>query len=114
MSDLGFSVSLAESTFVVGLLFGLVALANLHVYRPSLEPLRSHRIWKRFERQQWFLIGGLTPLLVTVLLLTTAYGWYRNAGGQLEQLMLFGLDSRSTFVLGGAAIHGIVWLIAAF
>ena len=113
VSDLGFSVSLAESTFVVGLLFGLVALANLHVYRPSLEPLRSHRIWKRFERQQWFLIGGLTPLLVTALLLTTAYGWYRNAGGQLEQLMLFGLDSRSTFVLGGAAMHGIGWLIAA-
>ncbi|HEV2175356.1 MAG TPA: patatin-like phospholipase family protein, partial [Nitrospira sp.] len=73
VSELGFSVSLAESTFLVGLLFGIVALTHLHLYRPSLEPLRSHVIWKRFERQQWFLIGGPTPLLVTALLLTSAY-----------------------------------------
>jgi patatin-like phospholipase len=113
VSELGFSVSLAESTFLVGLLFGSVALTHLHLYRPSLEPLRSHVIWKRFERQQWFLIGGLTPLLVTAFLLTSAYAWYRNAGGQLDQLTLFGVDSRGTFVLGGAAMHGIGWLISA-
>jgi patatin-like phospholipase len=103
----------AESTLVIGLLFGIVALTHLHVYRPSLEPLRSHVIWRRFERQQWFLIGGLTPLLLAAFHLTTAYAWYRNAGGQLDQLMLFGFDSRGTFVLGGAAMHGMGWLIAA-
>ena len=27
------------------------------------------RLWKRFERQQWFLIGGLTPLMAAALLL---------------------------------------------
>jgi hypothetical protein len=111
--DLSDPASLAKSAFVTGLLFGLVTLAHLHVYRPSLESLRSQLIWKHFERQQWFLIGGLTPLLLTAFLLTTAYAWYRNAGGRLDQLSLFGLDGRGTFVLGGAAMHGAGWLIAA-
>jgi hypothetical protein len=106
-------LSLAQSTLVAGLLFGLLALAHLHIYRPSLDSLRSHLIWKRFERQQWFLIGGLTPLLLAAFLLTTAYAWYRNAGGRLDQLMLFGFNSRGTFVMGGAAMHGLGWLISA-
>ena len=104
----------AQAMLVMGLLFGLFALTHLHMYRPSLDQLRSKRVWKRFERQQWFLIAGLTPLVAAALLLTTAYAWYRNGGGRLDQLTLFGLDSRGTFVLGGAAMHGIGWLIAAF
>src|SRR5262249_54950016 len=107
------SISLTQWAFVAGLLFGLVTFAHLHVYRPSLESLRSQPIWKRFERQQLFLIGGLTPLLLSALLLTTAYAWYRNTGGRLDQLMLLGFDSRGTFVLGGAAMHGAGWMIAA-
>lgn len=103
----------AQAMLITGLLFGLLALTHLHVYRPSLNSLRSHRVWKRFERQQWFLISGLTPLLITALLLTIAYAWYRNAGGRLEQLTLFGFDSRGTIVLGGAAMHGLGWLISA-
>ncbi|HEY7129884.1 MAG TPA: patatin-like phospholipase family protein, partial [Nitrospira sp.] len=103
----------AQSMFVVGLLFGLAALTHLHLFRPSLDQLRIHRIWERFERQQWFLIGGLTPLLAAALNLTTAYAWYRNGGGRLDQLSVFGLDSRGTFVLGGAAMHGAGWLIGA-
>ena len=94
----------AHSMFVVGLLFGLAALAHLHLFRPSLDSLRSQVIWSRFERQQWFLIGGLTPLLAAALNLSTAYAWYRNGGGRLDQLSIFGLDSRGTFVLGGATM----------
>ena len=103
----------AQAMLMIGLLFGLIALTHLHMYRPSLDRLRSTRVWDRFERQQWFLIGGLTPLVLTALLLTTAYAWYRNGGGRLDQLTLFGLDSRGTLVVGGAAMHGIGWLIAA-
>ena len=103
----------AHSMFVVGLLFGLAALAHLHLFRPSLDSLRSQVIWSRFERQQWFLIGGLTPLLAAALNLSTAYAWYRNGGGRLDQLSIFGLDSRGTFVLGGATMHGLGWLIAS-
>ena len=104
----------AQAMLVMGLLFGLFALTHLHMYRPSLDQLRSKRVWERFERQQWFLIAGLTPLVAAALLLTTANAWYRNGGGHLDQLTLFGLDSRGTFVLGGAAIHWIGWLISAF
>ncbi|HKT35929.1 MAG TPA: patatin-like phospholipase family protein [Nitrospira sp.] len=103
----------AEAIFMMGLLFGLLALTHLHMYRPSLDDLRSTRVWHRFERQQWFLIGGLTPLVLAAVLLTTAYAWYRNGGGRLIDLSLFGLDSRGTFVFGGMGIHGIGWLIAA-
>jgi len=102
----------AQAMLLTGLFFGLIALTHLHVYRPSLDRLRSRLVWKRFERQQGFLLGSLTPLLTAALLLTTAYAWYRNAGRPLENLTLFGLDSRSTFVLGGAAMHGLGWLIA--
>ena len=70
-------------------------------------------LWKRFERQQGFLIGGLTPFLLTALMLTTAYAWYRNGGGRLDELTVLGLDSRGTFVLAGAVMHGIGWLTAA-
>ena len=103
----------ARAMFVMGLLFGLVALTHLHLFRPSLDQLRTHPLWKRLERQQWFLIGGLTPLMAAALNLTTAYAWYRNGGGRLDQLTLIGLDSRGTFVLGGAIMHGLGWLIAA-
>jgi hypothetical protein len=104
----------ARAMFVMGLLFGLVTLTHLHLFRPSLDQLRTHPLWKRLERQQWFLIGGLTPLIAAALNLTTAYAWYRNGGGRLDQLTLIGLDSRGTFVLGGAIMHGLGWLIAAF
>jgi len=90
-----------------------VALTHLHLFRPSLDQLRTHPLWKRLERQQWFLIGGLTPLMAAALNLTTAYAWYRNGGGRLDQLTLFGLDSRGTFVLGGATMHGLGWVISA-
>ena len=103
----------AHGLLAAGLLFGLATLTHLHIFRPSLSWLRSHRIWKRFERQQGFLIGGLTPLLLTALLLTTAYAWYRNDGGRLDELTVLGLDSRGTFVLGGAVMHGIGWVMAA-
>jgi hypothetical protein len=103
----------ARAMLIAGLLFGLATLTYLHLFRPSLDILRADLVWKRFERQQWFLIGGLTPVLAAALNLTTAYAWYRNAGGHLDQLTLFGLDSRGTFVLSGAAMHGLGWLTAA-
>jgi len=51
--------------------------------------------------------------MAAALNLTTAYAWYRNGGGRLDQLTLFGLDSRGTFVLGGATMHGLGWVISA-
>ena len=104
----------ARAMLIMGLFFGLISLTHLHMYRPSLEPLRRQRVWEQFERQQWFLIAGLSPLLIASLQLTTAYAWYRNGGGHLDQLTLYGLDSRGTFVLGGAVMHSIGWLIGAF
>lgn len=111
-SDLGFPASVAGSALVVGLLFVIVALGFLHALRPSLEPFRTQKIWKQLEKQQWFLIGGLVPLLLAALSLCTAYAWFRNAGNRLDQLTLGGLGSRETFVLGAAVIHGTGWLIS--
>jgi hypothetical protein len=110
--ELGFGHSLSEWSLAVGLLCGIAALTYLHVYRPSLEALRSHGIWKRLERQQWFLLAGLTPLTLAAIFLTTAWAWYENAGGQLGSLSFVGLSSRATFILGGAIIHAIGWLVS--
>ena len=112
LPDLGLPPSLAGSALIAGLLMGTLALAFLHTYRPSLESYRTQHIWKRFERQQWFLIAGLAPLLLATFSLSTAYAWHRNAGGPLDQLALDGFGSRETFVLGGAVIHGAGWLLS--
>ncbi|HEU4500351.1 MAG TPA: patatin-like phospholipase family protein [Nitrospira sp.] len=111
--DLGLGPSGPGWSFNLGLLCGLVALTYLHVYRPSLGSLRSHGIWRQLERQQWFLIAGLTPLIVAAFLLTNAWAWYRNAGGLLDHLSFGSLSSRGTFVFGGALIHAAGWLVSA-
>src|SRR5688572_1751608 len=110
--EFGFRHSLTEWSLAVGLLCGTAALTYLHVHRPSLDALRSHEIWKRLERQQWFLLAGLAPLTLAAIFLTTAWAWYRNAGGQLESLSFEGLSSRSTFILGGAIIHAMGWSLS--
>ena len=111
-NGLALHTSLTHWSLGFGLLFGIVGLTYLHVYRPSLDSLRSHGIWKRMERQQWFLIAGLTPVLLAALCLTNAYAWYRNSGGQLDQLALGGFASRETFVFAAAAVHGAGWLLS--
>ncbi|HET9312579.1 MAG TPA: patatin-like phospholipase family protein, partial [Nitrospira sp.] len=111
--DLGLGPSAPAWSLNLGLLCGLIALTYLHVYRPSLGSLRAHGIWKQFERQQWFLIAGLTPLMIAAFLLTNAWAWYRNAGGHLDDLTLGSLPSRGTFVFGGAFIHAAGWLVSA-
>ena len=126
LSDLGLPDSLSWPTLIMGLLMATVALTYFHAYRPGLDHLRVREesptkspadkedsVWKQFERQQWFLIAGLSPLLLAAVLITTAYAWYRNAGGQLEWLRWGQLDGRSTFVLAGALVHGAGWLLAA-
>ncbi len=112
-AELGLPGPLVQSMFAAGLVAGVVGLAYLHAYRPSLEPLRSNELWKGCERQPWFLIACLAPLLAADVLLIVAYAWYRNMGGHLEDLALAGLGSRSTFVVGGAVIHGTGWIISA-
>ncbi|HEY6083837.1 MAG TPA: patatin-like phospholipase family protein [Nitrospira sp.] len=111
-TDLGFSSSFPAWALIGGLLVGILALSFLHAFRPSLEEFRRQKIWKTLERQQWFLIGGLVPLLLAALLLTASYAWYRNIGGQLDRLAIAGLASRDTFILGGAAIHLAGWLLS--
>ncbi|MGH6890975.1 MAG: patatin-like phospholipase family protein, partial [Dongiaceae bacterium] len=112
LSELGLPASLAAWMLIAGLVFGVISLAYLHTYRPSLESFRAQKIWTGFERQRWFLIAGLTPLLLAAFSLCMAYAWFRNAGSRLDQLALAGLGSRETFVLGGALIHGAGWLLS--
>lgn len=112
LSDLGFPEALTKSALAAGLFFAVLALTYLHVCRPSLEPFRTHKLWKGFARQQWFLIAGLTPLLLAALFLTSAWAWFRNAGGALDHLTIAGFGSRETFVLVGALIHSSAWLLS--
>jgi len=125
LSELGLPASLAGWALGLGLLSAAIGLSYFHLYRPGLDRLRAldlrkqaddrppQSIWKPFERQQWFLIVGFSPLLLATLLVTTAYAWYKNDGGQLAGLAWGSLGSRNTFLVGGALVHGAGWLLAA-
>ena len=121
LSDMGLPESLMNVLFYTGLGLIVVAISYLHLYRPSLEPFRpenlkkpiEHQKWKPFESQKWFLTLSLTPTLLSILLLTTAWAWFRNAGGTLNQLTVDGLGSRETFMAGALLIHLISWLLSA-
>jgi len=121
LSDLGLPESLIKVLLYAGLGLIMVALAYLHLYRPSLDSLRLGPLkksseqpkWKSLESQKWFLILSLTPTLLSVLLLTTAWAWYRNAGGTLNQLAIGGLGSQGTFMAGALLLHMLSWLFSA-
>lgn len=121
LSDMGLPESLMKVLFYAGLGLIVIALSYLHLYRPSLEPFRPEHLkkpiedqkWKPFESQKWFLILSLTPTLLSILLVTTTWAWFRNAGGTLNQLSVGGLGSRETFIMGAATIHMLSWLLSA-
>jgi hypothetical protein len=121
LADMGLPESLMKVLFYAGLGLIVIALTYLHLYRPSLEPFRPEQLkepideqkWKGFESQKWFLALSLTPTVLSVLLLTTTWAWFRNAGGTLNHLALGGLASRETFITGAVLIHMLSWLFSA-
>ncbi len=112
LSDLGLPDSLMKVLLYAGLGLLVIALCYLHLYRPSLRPLRPDVPWKPFEAQKWFLTLSLIPTLLSVLLVTTTWAWFRNAGGTLNQLAVGGLGSRETFMAGAVLIHVLGWLLS--
>lgn len=93
------------SLLTAGLGFAVLALIYLHLCRPTLREYR-HKTWRALERQQWFLIACLIPLVTATLCLTTTWAWFRNAGGSIDQFTLH------QAVLSGALIHTGSWLFA--
>lgn len=88
-----------------GLGLAVIALIYLHLCRPTLREYRP-KTWQCMERQQWFLIACLIPLVAATLCLTMTWAWFRNAGGRIDQFTLH------QAVLGGALIHTGSWLFA--
>ena len=113
LADLGLPESLMKVLFYAGLGLLVIALSYLHLYRPSLRPFRPDVPWKPFEAQKWFLILSVVPTLLSILLVTTTWAWFRNAGGTLDQLAVGGLGSRETFMAGALLIHVLSWLLSA-
>ena len=66
-----------------------MALIYLHLCRPALRPYRLNTRWHCLEQQQWFLMACLVPLVGATLCLTTAWAWFRNAGGLMDQFTLY-------------------------
>ncbi|MBA2486405.1 MAG: patatin-like phospholipase family protein [Nitrospira sp.] len=89
----------------IGLGLAVMALIYLHLCRPTLRDYR-HEAWQSLERQPWFLLACLIPLVAATICLTTASAWFRNAGGMMGQFTLH------QAVLGGALIHTGSWLFA--
>lgn len=98
--------SAVPALLLTGLGLAVMALIYLHLCRPALRPYRLNTRWHCLELQQWFLIACLIPLVGATLCLTTAWAWFRNAGGLMSQFPLY------QSVVGGALIHTGSWLFA--
>jgi GNAT superfamily N-acetyltransferase len=92
---------------MLGIGLAVMALIYLHLCRPTLREYRRDRWWHCLESQRWFLIACLLPLVGATLCLTTAWAWFRNAGGTMSQFTL------QQAVFGGALIHTVSWIFAA-
>ncbi len=99
-------VWLLQAVFMVGLGLAVMALIYLHLCRPTLSEYRRNTRWQTLERQHWFLVACLGPLITSVLFLTTAWAWFRNGGGTPEHLSL------SHAMLGGVFLHTGSWLFS--
>lgn len=89
-----------------GLGLAVVALIYLHLCRPTLHPYRLGTWWHCLEQQRWFLTACLVPLVGAMLCLTTAWAWFRNAGGLIDQVSLY------QSAAWGALTHTGTWLFA--
>lgn len=97
---------LLQTLFMLGLGLAVMALIYLHLCRPTLREYRRNTRWQILERQHWFLVACLGPLITSVFFLTTAWAWFRNGGGTLEQFSL------SQAILGGLFLHTGSWLFS--
>jgi hypothetical protein len=105
--------ALAGFCAFLGSTFLLVTLVYLHLCRPSLWKLRLSPSWRCIESQAAFLGLCLTPLLLSVVLLSLGWYWHLQAERTLDHMALYGWSSLTTFSLGAAAMHAVAWLIAA-
>ncbi len=100
--------SWADSALLIaGLGLAVMALIYLHLCRPALRGFRRERWQRKLETQAWFLYACLAPLILSIVCLTIAWAWFRNAGGTLDHF------TRQQVVVGGAVIHTGSWLFSA-
>ncbi len=114
---------LAAEMMWAGLAFSIPALIYLHLYRPQFSRLLRRRPpavtdepptigrWD-LQRQGWFLLLCLLPLVITAYGLTTAWAWHRNAPGSLSEVTVPGWSPYATFMVVGAAAHALGWAAA--
>lgn len=93
-----------------GCIFLVFALTYLHSFRPSLKVFRSSKEWSLFESEKYVILGCVLPMFVSALLLTASWAWFRNAQGNLDELILRG---KETLIVGGALLHLASWLFSA-
>ncbi len=101
------SVGLFKTVLATGLGLAVMALIYLHLCRPTLREYRRDTPFQTLESQHWFLVACLGPLMASMLCLTTAWAWFRNGGGTLDQFTI------TQAVLGGALLHTGSWLFSA-
>ncbi|BFU93343.1 MAG: conserved membrane protein of unknown function [Nitrospira sp.] len=102
-----------NGSFWGGCVFLFLALTYLHLYRPSVKQFRRHPFWSTFEQERYVALACVLPMLLSALLLTTSWAWFRNAAGTLEDVALWGIRSLGCFAIGGALIHMSSWLFSA-
>ena len=109
----------AFATLAIGLLLlafvgGIVSIAFMGIFRPSLNNYRKPA-YRAAASQAGFLKWCLLPTLLMAILLSTYWGWLRNADmpihEQLSPIFKLHIEYPWPFFLFGLSLHLGGWLI---
>ena len=97
-----------------GCVLATLALAYIHIYRPSLQAGMSKK-WKAWGNQNTFLFMSFLPLIVSAGLITTWWAWVANDGRGKDVLNIYPWGVRLPgllfmLVAGGVQLAG--WIIS--
>ena len=97
-----------------GCVLATLALAYIHIYRPSLQAGMSEK-WKAWGNQNTYLFMSFLPLIVSAGLITTWWAWVANDGRSPSVLSKYPWGARvpgSLFMLVAAGVHLAGWIIS--
>ena len=105
---------LLTGLLLLALIFGVIAVAYMGIFRPSLKKFRKKKL-EPFEEQLWFLKLCLLPTLGLVLLLCVYWAWLRDSDKSIEAqtspMLGIPIQYPWAFFLFGVVLHLTAWVV---
>jgi hypothetical protein len=101
---------------VLAFVAGVMSVAYMGIFRPSLNKYRE-ATYRSSASQAGFLKWCLLPTLLMAILLSTYWGWLRNANISIEEqvspIFKLPIEYPWPFFLFGLTLHVFAWLVFA-